>query len=270
MNIILVDDEKFALYDLEDVLKQVYKEAKIDCFNTAEEALFFAKDHPVDVAFLDVEMGDSNGIVVAKTLKSFHPKVNIIFVTGHSEYAYDALKLHSSGYLLKPVSVDEVKKEMNALRHPIDAAKNNGVYMQTFGNFQVFVNGKPVVFKRTKAKEILAYLVDRRGAFVSMGELNSLLWENKPFDKSQKSYLRTLIAELINGLSVFNAENMIIKKRNAVAVDVSKFGCDYYDFLNYKSEAINAFFGEYMSDYSWAEFAIPHLDNIKGEQHSGS
>ena len=69
-------------------------------FADGREALDFAVGRQVDVAFLDVEMLELNGIDLAKKLQELHPKINIIFITGYKEYMPDAFQLYASGYLL--------------------------------------------------------------------------------------------------------------------------------------------------------------------------
>ena len=117
MIILAADDEKLALEDLRENIKKAKPDAEIHCFNKPRELLSYAKEHSFDVAFLDIEMGTSNGLDVAKTLKKYNPKVNLIFVTGYSDYMQDAIKLRASGYLLKPSTVKDVKEELENLRN---------------------------------------------------------------------------------------------------------------------------------------------------------
>ena len=261
MNIMLVDDEENALYELEHILQEVCHNAQITCFATSSQALAHASEHDVDIAFLDIEMRTMSGLQLAKSLKDLHPYINLIFVTGYAQYAVDAFALRSSGYLLKPVSKQDIEAELENLRMPVKSMSL--IRVQTFGNFEVFIHDQPLVFPRAKIKEILAYLIDRKGASVTMGELAGVLWEDKPFTVSQKSYLRTLVSELLATLKNYQAESIVIKTHNSIAVDITKFSCDYYDFLRMKVSAINSFCGEYMSNYSWAEFTLGSL-----EQHA--
>lgn len=257
MNILIVDDEQNALFELEHTVKSVCKDAQIVGFTSPKDALNFASTHDIDIVFLDIEMRTMNGLQLAKALKDIHPYVNLIFVTGYSQYAVDAFSIRSSGYLLKPASREDVETELEHLRMPITTRTH--IRVQTFGNFEVFIDDSPMLFPRARIKEILAYLIDRKGASVTMGELAGVLWEDKPFTTSQKSYLRTLISELMSTLKEYQVESIVIKTHNSIAVDITKFSCDYYDFLRMKVSAINAFCGEYMSNYSWAEFTLGSL-----------
>lgn len=86
MRIIAADDEALALQSLERAIKEAKPEEEIITFQEPEDVLEYAKEHPADVAFLDVEMGTMTGIDVAKQLKKWYPKINIIFVTGYDKY----------------------------------------------------------------------------------------------------------------------------------------------------------------------------------------
>lgn len=132
--------------------------------------------------------------------------------------------------------------------------------VQTFGNFEVFYDGRPVHFSRSRTKELFAYLIDRRGAGSTMGELISVLWEGRPDTDSVRSQLRSLITDLRTTLRRLGEEAIIIKQRDMIAVDPNRVDCDYYRCLDGDTAAVNAFRGEYMSNYSWAETTLGALE----------
>ena len=110
MIVIAVDDERFALENLVESIEQASPDAQIHRFRYPEDALDFAKANHVDVAFLDVEMIDMNGVELAERLKLYHPNINIIFSTGYGHYRDAAFDLHASGYLTKPITPEKVKR----------------------------------------------------------------------------------------------------------------------------------------------------------------
>jgi two-component SAPR family response regulator len=110
-----------------------------------------------------------------------------------------------------------------------------------------------VEFPRAKTKELLAYLIDRRGGSASIEEMLGVLWEDSEANDSRKSQLRTQIAELKSILKEHGASDWIIKGRGRMAIQPNLVNCDYYSFLNGNVEALNYYMGEYMSQYSWAE-----------------
>lgn len=254
MNLIAVDDERLALKNLLSKLKKVQPQAEIRGFTSPQTALAEIQNgFQPDIAFLDIEMYGMNGIELALRFKKAFPRINLIFVTGFSEYASDAFAIYASGYITKPVSIERIQEEMENLRHPLPR-KTRRIRVQTFGNFEVFVDGEPLKFQRSRTKELLAYLIDRRGAGLTIAELGAVLYEERTFNGSVQNQLRVHISDLIRTLKAVNASQMVIKKRNFIFVDINQFDCDYYLFLNGDVSAMNAFTGEYMSNYSWAEF----------------
>ncbi len=262
MNTITVDDRQLAVNAMLENLKQIDPEGNHAGLISSYEALSFADSHKLDVAFLDIEMPDMNGLILAKELKDRQPDINIVFVTGHMEYAYDAHKVFASGYLIKPAGVDDVKTVLDNLRHPLqrDPAK---IFVRCFGNFEIFIDGVPMNFKRSKSKELLAYLIDSAGSRVTMGELISVLWEDGENSGSRNSQLRMFIADIRKTFKDVGYDEILIREYNSVAIKTDSLDCDYYRFLRSDPVAINEYMGEYMKQYSWAEMRIHELDNEK-------
>ncbi len=260
MKVLAVDDEYYALKDLKDTLAMVIPEADIQSFQTFEGALEYAGDHLIDVAFLDIEIGGISGLELAKKLKEICGKTNIVFVTGYSEYALEAFSLFASGYVLKPVSEKDIRKCMDNLREPVRAA-DQGLRVQTFGNFAVFYEGSLLTFPRTKAKELFAYLIHKKGTGSTTKELMAVLFEDKSYSVSVQKQMQTIVSTMLKVLNDIGMGDVIIRKFNSLSVDITKIDCDYYRFLNGDSNAVNAYAGEYMANYSWAEGVISYLDS---------
>lgn len=263
MNIVAADDEKIALEGLVSSILEILPEAKVQGFQYGNEVLEFVECHQCDIAFLDIKMRGMDGISLAKKLKIINPQINIIFTTGYSEYASDAFELHASGYVMKPVTPDKIKNEIDNLRHPIPLSHKNKLTVKTFGNFECFIQGKPLEFHYNKTRELLAYLIDCNGSLCTNGEIVAVLWEDKVKTSSIYSYLRNLYADLIHTLEKYGCQDAIIKQRGRIGVDPKKIDCDYYDWLEGKVYAINAFKGEYMRQYSWSEFSLGVFDEDK-------
>lgn len=267
MNLIVIDDEPITFDLMTKNLKDAEPDCNVECFSDVEKALLFIQNNFVDVAFLDIEMAPVNGIRLAAEIKQIKPEVSIIFVTGYSEYALEAFALHVSGYLLKPPSVDKIKMELNHIKAasgiPIKPKNEHSVRVQTFGNFEVFYNNNKIKFERSKTKELLAYLVDRKGAACTSADIAAVLWEDRENSVKTLSLLRHLISDLTRTFKELNSEDVIIRSRNSIAIALDKIDCDYYDFLRGRADIINSYFGEYMSNYSWAEFTSGHLSSMK-------
>ena len=255
MRILCLDDEPLALKMLEQAVREAKPDADITAFRKQSELLEQAKQGSCDVAFLDIHMRGMNGVELAKELKAVNPKMNIIFVTGFSEYTGDAMKLHASGYIMKPVTAEDVRRELDDLRFPIVPKSNALLRVQCFGNFDVFLpSGEHVRFERSKAKEIFAYLVHRHGSSCTIKEIAAALFEDEPYDKKQQNYMQQLTYALMKSLKAVGAEAAVVKGFNALAVDPAVLDCDYYRFKELDAGAVNAYQNEYMSQYYWADF----------------
>ncbi len=252
MRILAVDDETGALKLLCDAIGKACPNDELHSFTNPEDALSFAKNNPVDTAFLDIRMFGMTGLELAKKLKSTNPRINIVFATGFDEFAIDAIGIHASGYLTKPVTVQKIAEQMQNLLNPPDATAES-FFAQTFGNFDFFVNGKPLSFPREKSKELLALLVDRGGATLTTEQIASVLYEEKNYDRKVKNTLMPVIRCMLDTLNAAGAGDIIVKTWGHLAVDTAKFTCDAYDYNAGKPYAINLFKGEYMANYSWAE-----------------
>jgi two-component SAPR family response regulator len=269
MNIIAVDDEKYALAGLKSAIEEAAlvnnrfnTGITLSCFNNAEDALFYAKTSRIDTAFLDIEMGEINGLQLAKQLKDVYGKTNIIFVTGHSQYAVDAFTLRAKGYIMKPFTVKAV---CDAIDHLYDegsvlSAGGKRLYVQTFGNFEVFVDGNKFRFNRTKTKELFAYLVSRKGAGCNNNEIAAVLWENKKDSNVLQTMFRQLVMDLMQKLDEAGLQDVLVKERGVLAIAPDKISCDFYDFC--AGINVNNYMGEFMNQYSWAEFTNVYLDRV--------
>ena len=118
-NVIMVDDERIILTGGVPVLKRVLPYSTVKGFTKPSEALAFARDNTVSLAFLDIEMGKVSGLDLCRDLLTIHPRTNVIFLTAYMEYSFDAWSTGACGLLLKPLSPDAVRKQLANLRHPL-------------------------------------------------------------------------------------------------------------------------------------------------------
>ena len=259
MNILAIDDNVLALRELVSAIKETCPNDDVHAFSKPSELLAFAQDNVCDIAFLDIEMWGMNGIDIAQKLKAIHSKINIVFVTGYTKYALDSYTVKASDYVMKPVTKEAVKEALDNLRFPVKTEPDKRVRVQTFGNFEVFVDENPVLFTRSKTKELFAYLVSRKGALCSNNEIIAVIWEDKDDSSATQSHYRHLVADLIKTLKSLNVEDIIIRKWKQLAVVPDKLSCDFYDMLDGSAKAANAYAGEFMSQYSWAEIEAAYL-----------
>ena len=133
---------------------------------------------------------------------------------------------------------------------------SEGLYARTFGYFDVFLDGKPLVFSSAKEKELLALLIDRHGGILTSDEAVRILWENDLPDKKLKARYRKLAMNLKRTLESYGITDLLIARNGSRCIDVNKVLCDYYEFLAGNEEFARSFHNAYMTGYSWSEMTL--------------
>ena len=272
MHILVVDDEIAVLQEQVYEIRQVFPEADIHEETDPISALAWIRElkergEMLSYAFLDVRMREMDGIELARHIRMEHPRAALLFCSAVGDYALEAYNLFAKGYLLKPISGQDIVRVLDEM---VPAWRGTGkekhIRVQAFGHFDVYVNGRLLYFEREKAKELLALLIDRRGAALTTEQIASVLWESKNYDTSLKNAVTKVVASLRNTLKAEGIEELLIKRWNHLAIDTNKFECDAYEYEKQTPQDRVGFSGEYMTNYSWAEFSIGRYMRLDEEK----
>ncbi len=245
---IAVDDEVLMLGALATAIEASPDVTKVAKFSNCEEAFEFTKQNPIDIAFLDINMRGMGGLALAKKITAIRPECKIVFCTGYEEYAIPAFKLHASGYLMKPVSAEDIQREIDNIKGA--QQKEKLITVKCFGNFEVYAKNEKLVFKRTKSKELFAFLVDRNGAGMTAKQICAVLFPEDTDDTKNSAYLRQLVLDLKNALNAVGADGVLRHETPYYRINTNLIKCDY---ISYLESGKPEFHGEYMAQYSWAE-----------------
>ena len=259
MNVICVDDELFAMQYTVQQCKKLPQISQTQGFTRAQEALEYVAAHPVDLAILDINMPDMDGIALAIRLKQTQPQTAILFLTAYKEYAFDAFSVHPTGYLLKPVSQEELEAEILYAFSDAKPAPQKRVQVRTFGEFDLIFGGQPVPFTRAKSKELLAYLVDRQGALVTRDAAFAALFEDEMYTRQRQKYMDVIIRSLRQTLEERGAGDILEMNRNGLRICPEKLDCDAYRFFSGEESMVKSFRGEYMSAYPWSDMMEAYM-----------
>ncbi len=249
-----VDDEELMLRALVMAVSASPDVKEVVKFSNAEDALSYVKENPIDVAFLDINMRGMSGIILAEKILKLRPNSKIVFCTGYEEYAISAFKVRASGYLMKPISIEDVQAEIDNIKGL--RKKEKLLEVKCFGNFEVYVKGESLSFKRSKTKELFAFLVDRSGAGLTAKQICAVLFPDDTDDVKNTAYLRQLVMDLKNTLKTVGADRVFCHETPFYRVDTSLLKCDYYSYLETGKPE---FLGEYMAQFSWAEETCANL-----------
>lgn len=260
MKAICVDGDELTLALAASVCEAHPLLTEVLRFSCARDALVWLASETVNLAILEVELPDVDGMLLAAEIKRKCPAAAVVFLARTDEYALEAFGIHASGYLLKPVGRQRLEDEVEyALTGSVSHTPCH-IEVRTFGNFELLVDGVTVSFNRSKAKELLAYLVDKHGSGVTRAEVFAVLWESGEYDRSMQKQVDVIIRSLRDTLEQYGVSEILELKRGSMRVRADLIDCDLYRFLDGDPRAVNQFCGEYMSAYSWATFTEAHLE----------
>ena len=260
MKTILVDDLLGMMMQFKLECADLPEIELVGEFTNSMDALEFAKNNLVEFALLDIEMPGMNGVDLAKELRKLYPGVIIVFVTGHKEYLEDFLTVKADYYVLKPYTREDVLEVLQRAKLLSGRLKKR-VFIHTFGSFDVFIDDTPIHFKRKKAKELLALLVDRRGTTVTAEEALDLLWEDRTYSTGSTSVYRVTAVSLRETLEEYGISDIIGSTSRGKYIKRGIVDCDLFAFLSGDEDAKRRFQGRYLTNYSWGEETLGMLMN---------
>ena len=117
-NVIIVDDRKIVLSGALSILEQVMPDAVVTGFTRPSEVIEFARTNRVSLAFLDIELGKTNGLDLCRTLLEINPRTNVVYLTAYVEYSFDAWSTGACGFMLKPITKEGIQNQLKNLRYP--------------------------------------------------------------------------------------------------------------------------------------------------------
>jgi len=281
MEAFVVDDEELACNQLRKMLQETGKFRSIQSFTDPEQALDAAQKQNPDVAFLDIEMPELNGIELAEALQATDERIDIIFTTAYDEFAIKAFELNAIDYLLKPIMKPRLTKAVGRLlknREKVQAAAAQPL-QTAFGiecfdslKFYKVENGVktyiPVKWRTSRARELYAYLLKEHDRFVSKETLIDLLWTGVD-DAKGTTQLYTTVYQIRKLMEKLPFDHHIIKNDigysltlSGATIDVEQWGRDLallppIDSRNYKThiQLFKAYKNHYFNEYGylWAE-----------------
>ena len=259
MKILCVDDEHLALQDVLAQCLSIPEVEQAEGFTSGEQALEWLAGHEADIALLDIDMPGMDGIELAIRIREMKPETAVIFLTAYSQYAVQAFSLHASGYLLKPVDREKLAAEFDHVFSSAVRPERSRIEARTFGGFDLFVDGKPLTFRKAKCKELLAFLIDKQGATVTRAEAFSAMWEDRVYDRPMQKQFDTIIRLMREALREHGIEEIFSMKSGVMRIVPEKISCDAYRLFSGDADAANSYRGTYMSAYSWASITEGYL-----------
>lgn len=209
----------------------------------------------IDIVFIHINIKNKNVKDLFEKIKEINGHTEVVFVTDFKGSQIKAFEMDALGYITTPLS-EECINNIIKKAHKLHFEEKRKPVIRTFGNFDIFINDKVVLFSNKKAKELLALLVDKCGGCLNMEQIIDVLWEDRPFDDNTKVLYRIALKNLRDTLEEEGCADILIEKRGQRSINVNKVKCDYYDLISGKNIK---FLGDYMTNYSWGEYTLAKL-----------
>lgn len=201
---IVIDDEILAVEHIDRLLRKA--ELSVFGFTNPIEALESQQVKNADVAFLDIEMPVISGLRLAEKIQEINEDCEVVFITGHNQYAVEAFEVNALDYLLKPVTTGQVDRAIKRIirrrgkREEISAHKEsirNTIRISLFGKMSVTMGDvkKSLRFMTVKGAEIFCFMLLQKESEVSKWKLIDEIWPNKDLDKGDIN-LRSTVSRL--------------------------------------------------------------------------
>lgn len=221
MKTITIDDNPAILDLMRFILNKIDPEGSHFFADNAAEGLEIIESQGIRIVFLDIEMPDLTGEDAARLLNERYGMIDLIFITGHSEYALIGHQLHCAAFVTKPFGEKDIAEALKYLRLP--ARSQNAIVIRCSEPFGAFFNGEPLQFERGLTAELLAYLVYKNGAIATNGELVGIFWEGNP---EKQDRLRKYIKDLRDRFEERGMGEVLVKKRGSIGLNMKKLSLE--------------------------------------------
>lgn len=191
MRIAVCDDEERFLDDIREHIYALYNslDVVVDCFKGGKSLIKAFEKQGYDIAFLDIEMPEMDGITLARKLRELSRDLNIVFLTGHVEYALEGYEVNALRYLTKPVREDKLKE---VLRYVSDRLTGGRRIKVRLDGEDTFIDVGDIIYLEAQNQYIMIYT--RNGDFLVRYNISD--YENElskdGFFRTHRSYLVSL------------------------------------------------------------------------------
>ncbi|HHH20021.1 MAG TPA: response regulator transcription factor [Campylobacterales bacterium] len=188
MRVMVVDDENLALSRMERLLEQAGVD-NVSTYQDPTEALKAIRKERYDVIFLDISMPEMTGLEFADQVLEISPQTFIVFQTAYSEHALDAFESGGVGYLMKPVSQEELDKTLHKIK---TLSLNNTAtkkIMGKSGSRFYLINPEDIYYLKADLDEVIIKIKEA-DVYVrrKIGEMDKLL-STPNFFRVHRSYI---------------------------------------------------------------------------------
>ncbi len=253
---IIVDDEsKERMVLSNEIISNGYN---VNVFNDSDSAAEFLKSNRADLAFVSLCSKNIDYDLIIRKVKKIDFRT-VVFLIGNDDIqSTEVYKKGCDYFIKKPYNPNEIRALLKRFELLSKRLKKR-VFVRTFGRFDVFVDGVPVDFHNSKAKELFALCIDHCGGNVTMQEAIDKLWYERHYDDKVKRLYRKAVISIVKTLQENDVSKIFVKSRGTCAINKNAIECDYFNLIKNPQKYADTFHGEYIFDYSWAESTLANI-----------
>lgn len=228
---IVIDDEVLAVEHISRLLEKAG--FTVYAFTNPLEALENEILKSADVFYLDIEMPEISGLKLAEKIHTLNMDCEVVFITGHNQYALEAFDVNAIDYLLKPVTPVQVERSIKRIvkrrgdKAPYQESVRNDkkrVHVTLFGKTSVYTDeeDKNIRFMTVKVAELFCFmLLQKEDAQISKWKLIDEIWPDKDVNKGSIN-LRSTISRLNKTFREKDIQISLKSARNGYQLEVNE------------------------------------------------
>ena len=228
---IVVDDELHNLNELCNLINKTGFMSVKGRYQNPLIALDEIESISPMVAFVDIDLPEMDGISFADRVLDYNPNISIVFVTAHNQYAVQAFEINALDYILKPIRIKRFDIMVERIKDRLEAkatSVSSKLTVNMFGKLEVKIGEEPILWKRSTAEEVFAYLMVNYGSFVHKEEIIENIWPEYEFEAAL-SILKTSVCRIRSVVSGLKNDTKVIYSggRYCLQLDPQNTESDY-------------------------------------------
>ncbi len=231
INTIVLDDEWYNLEEICTLTEQTGLLQVVGRYQNPLVALEEVRALRPQVAFVDIEMPEMDGITLSERLLEIDPGMQIVFITSFNQYAVQAFDINALDYVMKPIREVRFARMVEKLRGYF-AEKGHlsetGLTVRCFDRLEAFIGGVPVKWERAKAEELFAYLLLHHNSYIHKDTLIEELWPEYSTEKALP-ILQTAVCKIRSVLSPLGEKVSLTYSASKYRLYLPEARCDYFE-----------------------------------------
>ncbi|MFC3770871.1 response regulator [Paenibacillus sp. GCM10012303] len=237
MNVLLIDDEQAMLTAMSQLLSRIEGVVIVGMVRSRAEAVEFASQQAVDLAFIDIKIAEDNGLTLALELRKRNADLDIVFVTSHKEFALDAFDAYPLDYIVKPVSRKRLEETVARAARGRMGTSGTGnldtpkrLSVAGLGGLQISgEQGEALKWMSRKSQELFAYLLLCHGNRTAKVRIMEEIFHDRE-EKNSELYLNTALYQLRRTLSTQGMKAILVSDREQYQMSLEQIKVDFIQF----------------------------------------